>query len=291
MKITKTYCLVIYFTIMICASTNSYADRAGSIRAIFIWAEANYSNIFVPSPASIQNAPPWTYVYYPETNTYIGVDDNDLVWVLGDIFDGLIYIDTLKAMLEKIDYTEADTPLNSEFLNGFVPLIPNPAIPNTFLVKQKTMWSIDTHGSGFTSLKSITLYPNGTGLKSWSADISGVLPSEIYLPNPELHSRILGYFDKITYYIWTRENKEFIVTQETGSHTTLEVNDVSTNGEVLRDFNTDPGLVRENLLFDDRKRLSFQFIPNRPEEILVEESQWLIEICQIVQLPSCPPQK
>ena len=290
MKTSKIYCLVIYFTVCISISPNLYADRTGSIRTLFTWAEINYSNLFVPSPAAIQNAPSWTYVYYPETNTYIGVDDKDLVWVLGDVFGGLLYIDSLEAMLEKIGYTKADTPLNPEFLNGFVPLTPSPVIPNTFLVKQKTTWSLDAQGSDFSSLKSITLYPDGTGLKGWSADISGVLPSEIYLPNPELHSRILGYFDAITYYIWIRENKEYLVTQETGSHTTLEVNDATTNGNVLKNFNTDPGPLRENLLFDDRKRLSYQFIPNRPEETLVEESQALIEICQIVQLPSCPNQ-
>lgn len=290
MKISKIDCLVIYFIICIFISPNLYADRAGSIRALFTWAETNYSNIFIPSSAVIQNAPPWTYVYYRDTNTYIGVDDQDLVWALGDVFDGLLYIDTLDAMLDKIGYIEADPALNPEFLNGFVPLIPHPTTPNTFLVKQKTTWNLDTQGSNFSSLKSITLYPDGTGLKGWSSDISGVLPSEIYLPNPELHNKIKGYFDIIAYYIWIKENKEYIVTQETGSHTTLEVSDMSTNGTILKNFTTDPGSVRENLLFDDRKRLSYQFFPNGSEEILVEKSQALIELCQVVQLPSCSNQ-
>ena len=290
LKTSKIYCLVIYFTVCICISPNLYADRAGSIRALFTWAEANYSNLFMPSPAIIQSTPPWTYVYYSETNTYIGVDDKDLVWILGDVFGGQLYIDKLDVMLGQIGYTEADTALNPEFLNGFVPMKPHPTTPNAFLVKQKTRWSIDAQGSNFTSMKSITLYPDGSGLKGWVADKSGVLPSEIHLINPELHSRTLGYFDIINYYIISRENKEYIVIQETGSHTTLEVSEVSTNGTILKDFTTDPGPVRVNLLFDDRKRLSHQFVPNRPEEILVEDSQALIELCQTVQLPSCPRQ-
>ncbi len=268
MKVSKTYCLVIYFTVCICISPNLYADRAGSIRALFTWAEANYSNLFMPSPATIQNAPPWTYVYYSGTNTYIGVDDKDLVWVLGNVFGGQLYIDKLDAMLGKIDYREADTGLNPEFLNGFVPLKPNPTISNTFLVKQETSWNKYIYGSNFSSSKSITLNPDGTGFKSWVADMRGVLPSEIHLPNPESHSRTLGYFDGFLYYIRDRENKEYIVTQETGKHTVLEVSDTSTSGTVLRDFYTDPGPVIKNLLFNDRKNLSYPFILDRPEEIL-----------------------
>ena len=271
MKTSKIYCLVIYFTVCICISPNLYADRAGSIRALFTWAEANYSNLFMPSPAAIQNAPPWTYVYYPETNTYIVVDDKDLVWVLGDVFGGLLYIDTLEAMLKKIGYIEADTPLNPELLNGFVPLIPHPTTPNVFLIKQETSWVKLEYGLDYSSVKQIKLYPDGSGIISWFGDFIGVVSSGIY-PS-EAGFKVLGYMDEIYYDLRFRENKEYIVTKKTGKRTLVEITDLSTNRTSTSVINIDPGPVIKSLLFNDRKSLSYQFASGEPEELfLVGES-------------------
>ncbi len=266
MKISKNCCLII-FTALICTSPSSYADREGSIRTLFTWGEANYSNFFSPSPAPIQKITSWTYVYYPTTNTYIGVDDKDLVWVLGDMFGGLLYIDTLDVMLDKIGYTET----NPDIVNSLVPLTPDPTT-NAFLVKQETSWFVNTYTPNFSIYKSLSLKPDGFGLISIIPSKSGVLTSELYLPNPEWHSIQEGYFYVIAYHIEIRGNEEYIVFNKTGNHTTLLVNDeTSANGQILQEFHTEPGPQKESLLFNGRENVFFKFFPNGSEEVIVKD--------------------
>lgn len=116
MKISKIYPLAIFFAVILSISPNSYADREAGIRALFSWAEVKYPHLFSPSSAPVKSHSPWTYVYYPSTNTYIGVDDKNFVWVQGDIFGGEVYIDTLDDMHDLMGYTETtvETPSNPD---------------------------------------------------------------------------------------------------------------------------------------------------------------------------------
>lgn len=120
MKFFQRYFQAILIVVMVLASSKTYADREDSIQALFTWAEANHSKLFALSPATIQSQDPWIYTYYPQTNTYIGVNNDDEVWVLGDVFGGMLYIDKLSNLLNTIGYEESE---NSNCVN--VPLIAN----------------------------------------------------------------------------------------------------------------------------------------------------------------------
>ncbi len=78
--------------------------REGSIKALFTWAEEKYVPLFSPSSAIVQRKAPWLYVYYSETKTYIGVNDSDEVWILGDRFGGMKNIAPLSSFLKTIGY-------------------------------------------------------------------------------------------------------------------------------------------------------------------------------------------
>ena len=70
-----------------------------SANTIFDWAENNYPQYFPPPGASTQFFDPWLYRYYPTTNIYVGVNTSSEVWVQGDVFGGLIYINTVEELL------------------------------------------------------------------------------------------------------------------------------------------------------------------------------------------------
>jgi hypothetical protein len=118
MKFFQRYFQEFLIVVMLLISSPTLADREDSIRALFTWAEENHSELFAPSPATIQRTPPWIYTYYPQTNTYVGVNDKDEVWVLGDVFGGMLYIDTLCNLLDTIGY---EKPENCDCVN--VPLV------------------------------------------------------------------------------------------------------------------------------------------------------------------------
>lgn len=260
MKISKKLFISIF--LMVCISPGLCADREGSIRALFTWAEENHSNLFIPSPALVQKSPPWSYVYYQNTNTYIGVNDKDLVWVLGDVFGGLLYIGTLNEMLDEIGYIEDDSPKNQN-----VPFAPHPTIPNAFVVKQKTNWFWQSFSVSSPTRITLRLNPDGFGEKSIINKQSGVLIPEINLPNPDWHSRQQALWDEIKYHIEIRDGKEYIVFNQTGAHTLF------LDG-VFQEYSTNKiGPQRESLFFNDRINISFKLYSISSEEVLEKEKK------------------
>ncbi|GEM_PF-4891190 len=70
---------------------------------LFDWAENKYPELFSPAQQPSITVPNWYYRYYPATNNYVGVNSAGDVYVLGDIFNGLLRIDTLAALLIRVD--------------------------------------------------------------------------------------------------------------------------------------------------------------------------------------------
>ncbi len=69
------------------------ASRESISNTIFDWAEDNYPNYFSPSRQETIKWEKWYYRYYPNTDTYIGVDDHSDVYVLGGEFgDSPLYV-------------------------------------------------------------------------------------------------------------------------------------------------------------------------------------------------------
>jgi len=231
---------------------SSHAGREETIRALFSGAEEEYPNLFAPSSALIQKHSPWTYVYYSSTNTYIGVNDEDQVWVLGDVFGGKKYIDTLNKI---------HLPSNTgDSRSDLVPLIPHPRIPDAFLVKQKTEWVAGAVGLYTGVVYSLTLNPDGTGTKYFfSEDTKGVLDSDLH-QDVVLGSHLIVYelIDDIEYHIEIVENEERVVYNETGVYKYRYFDDTLPNEafSIIHDASTNvPGPQIVAPLLDDRKNI------------------------------------
>lgn len=86
--------------------------RFDDANKIFDWAEKTYPELFAPAGVENKTLDPWFYRYYPITDTYAGVNTSNEVWVLGNIFGGLLYIDTVDNLLKEIDSptTPDDSP-------------------------------------------------------------------------------------------------------------------------------------------------------------------------------------
>ena len=108
MKITITLFLI-YISQSVFADTQSDSDT------LFNWAETQYSGFFSPPNQSSQIFDTYYYRYYPVTNNYLGVNTVDLdVHVLGDVFGGLLRVDTLASLLAIVDpgNTPTSTPIS-----------------------------------------------------------------------------------------------------------------------------------------------------------------------------------
>ncbi len=71
---------------------------SSNAKILFDWAEKKYPHFFNPPVAGIESLAPWLYRYYPDTNNYVGVNTNNEVWVLGDVFGGLVYVSTVQEL-------------------------------------------------------------------------------------------------------------------------------------------------------------------------------------------------
>ena len=70
MKTLKSYCSLIFFSIILFTSSNVYSDscispdedtnREKNIHNLFAWAEIKYPNFFAPSHAPVQKFCPWS---------------------------------------------------------------------------------------------------------------------------------------------------------------------------------------------------------------------------------------
>ena len=106
--LSKTFKTITLVSLLFTSSI-TLADRNGDMKILFAWAENYYPSLFSPKKEKLQQQGVWKYVYYSATNTYIGVNDNNEVWVLGDVFGGLLYIDKLSTLLEGTDDVNPET--------------------------------------------------------------------------------------------------------------------------------------------------------------------------------------
>jgi len=78
-----------------------FGGPAGAMECLFDWAEAHYPSLFSPPGASTKFASPYTYRYYSNTNSYLGVSSaNDHVNYLSP-HNGLLDVGDLSGWLTK----------------------------------------------------------------------------------------------------------------------------------------------------------------------------------------------
>lgn len=95
----KTLSLLFLFFLV---SQSLYAETHGDADTLFNWAENQYSKLFSPADQPSQTFESWYFRYYPDTDNYVGVNIDGDVYVFGDIFGGLWYIDTLQSLLSNV---------------------------------------------------------------------------------------------------------------------------------------------------------------------------------------------
>jgi hypothetical protein len=74
-----------FLSASVSAQTDADVDR------LFDWAEATYPQYF-GSHEAMRKEDIWRYRYYPQQGTYVGVNNNREVYVLGPVFGGLVYV-------------------------------------------------------------------------------------------------------------------------------------------------------------------------------------------------------
>lgn len=85
------------------------ADRASDVEILFNWAERAYAQYF-PSHDATKAASPWLYRYYPQTGVYLGLNDNNGIYVLGGEFGSEpLYVNTLASLLTQANATACST--------------------------------------------------------------------------------------------------------------------------------------------------------------------------------------
>lgn len=103
----------IVILVIVSFSSTANADQEHSFKALITWVEKNAPDLFAPPGAIVQKFGDWLYAYYSDTDTYVGVNGDDAVWVVGDVVGGFVYIDTFGILLNKIGYS--DGQINSAF--------------------------------------------------------------------------------------------------------------------------------------------------------------------------------
>jgi hypothetical protein len=193
MDTLKSHCFLI-FSIIIFTSSNVYSDscispdedanREKNIHNLFAWAEIKYPNFFAPSHAPIQKFCPWTYVYYPITGTYIGVNDNNLVSVMGGTFGSQpSSIDTLDNLLSQME-TESTTTESSS----------NPVLTKEEVLPYNLELSDESIARSATSGLPFLLFSN-TSIANIGPPITPNMLKVIFPPNEGMINDILvsGY--------------------------------------------------------------------------------------------------
>lgn len=84
-------------------SISAHAERMEEFQALTTWAEITYPDLFAPPTKNIQTYQPWRYTYYPETDTYIGINNENEIWVSGSAFGGLVFVDMLDNLVAAIN--------------------------------------------------------------------------------------------------------------------------------------------------------------------------------------------
>lgn len=91
------------FILLIFISQSAFSDTKNNADQFFNWAEVEYSQYFPSHQNSLIFDGIWYYRFYPSQNIYaaVNLDDND-VYVLGDIFGGLLRIDSLTVLMTSV---------------------------------------------------------------------------------------------------------------------------------------------------------------------------------------------
>ena len=88
--------------IIICFSSLSYADNFEDSNKLFDFAEENYPSFFSPVQGATFQVGEYLARYYEGTNTYIGTKGEE-VYVLGDVFGGLVFVGRISDFIEITD--------------------------------------------------------------------------------------------------------------------------------------------------------------------------------------------
>ncbi len=113
--------LTTLFIILI--SQSVFADTQSDSDKLFDWAETNLPEYLSPAnqPSDTYDNV-WYYRYYPSTDIYLTTNTDDLdVYVLGDVFGGLLRIDTLGAVMTSAGLKNTDN-LSDGNLSPFLSL-------------------------------------------------------------------------------------------------------------------------------------------------------------------------
>ncbi len=95
----------ILFSLMFSLLINNtiHANLLSDSNTIFNWGEDNFSKILSPVRPPIQFIDGWRYRYYKNTDTYLGVNDQGEVYLLGTVTNSALnYIDTVENLLKTI---------------------------------------------------------------------------------------------------------------------------------------------------------------------------------------------
>ena len=138
------------------------ADVASDTETLLNWAENTHPEFF-PNHRATQSTEPWLYRFYPETNTYAGVNKNDNgVYVLGGSWgNNPTFIDTLPGLINHIANTGG---------NGSIPACNIANVPAEMVFTQSdNVVNVTTNGkciefSGDTNLCKTPAQPAATGI-------------------------------------------------------------------------------------------------------------------------------
>ncbi len=104
------FCLLLFYLSVGLADTVSDSNR------LFNWAETKYPQLFSPGGAESFELLGYWVRYYPQTDTYVGTQNNS-VYVYGDVFGGLLYINELDVLMQDVE--RAGSTVN---LSDYLPL-------------------------------------------------------------------------------------------------------------------------------------------------------------------------
>jgi len=89
---------------------------------LFNWAETTYAAFF-PSNQSSGEVSPWYFRYYSSVDTYLGLNyDNNHIYVLGDVFGGLVDVGDLDTLLDATGGSSGDNssyPSESDLIGSY----------------------------------------------------------------------------------------------------------------------------------------------------------------------------
>ncbi|NOQ16698.1 MAG: hypothetical protein GQ581_06525 [Methyloprofundus sp.] len=117
LKIPTLLLLILFFSIK-----TTYAFESASnldVDRLFSWAEYTYPETFTPAPTT-QSQNEWRFRFYSNTNVYIGVNNNNDVYVFGNMFGGLVYISPLHELLTVIAGQTENNTSNGTIIHQFL---------------------------------------------------------------------------------------------------------------------------------------------------------------------------